>query len=339
MKRTTALILPSVLALCAPLASVHADDYVVNVASGRTQTIDASFVSALGSKNLVKTGRGTLVSSSAMSGYTGTITIREGAFKITTASDLGTGDGGTVVEDGGTLLVNMANGEERFRDEPFTIAGTGDAAYGAAIYQVVSNDRFKLFKYLALSADATIYAGTKLGVDNGTLAMNGHMLTVKGANFSLRTISTPAPVGDLVSETKLIFEEGGFGSIGDPAKTLTAQNGGRLSFQNATQTVLWKVVTGNGGSIYGHENDATISRESSELAVQANPTTGALSVRDKRTGVEWQTIWAPGTPSFSATPSVTLSGAELVVEADFATLPADGVVFPAPFLPNPGDAP
>ena len=207
-------------------ASVRADDYVVNVASGRTQTIDASFVSTLGSKNLVKTGRGTLVSSSAMSGYTGTITVREGAFKITTTSDLGTGDGGTVVEDGGTLLVNMANGEERFRDEPFTIAGTGDAAYGAAIYQVVSNDRFKLFKYLALSADATIYAGTKLGVDNGTLAMNGHTLTVKGANFSLRTISTPAPVGDLVSETKLIFEEGGFGSIGDPRRRSPRRTGG-----------------------------------------------------------------------------------------------------------------
>lgn len=70
-------------------ASVRADDYVVNVASGRTQTIDAAFVAALGSKNLVKTERGTLVSSSAMFGYTGTITIREVVFKITTTSDLG----------------------------------------------------------------------------------------------------------------------------------------------------------------------------------------------------------------------------------------------------------
>ena len=321
-------------------ASVRADDYVVNVASGRTQTIDASFVSTLGSKNLVKTGRGTLVSSSAMSGYTGTITVREGAFKITTTSDLGTGDGGTVVEDGGTLLVNMANGEERFRDEPFTIAGTGDAAYGAAVYQQTSNNRFKLFKYIALSGDATIYAGTNLGVD-GTLAMNGHTLTVKGANSTLRNLSTPAPVGDLATEAHLIFDAGGSGSIGDPAKTLTAQNGGRLSFQNATQTILWRIVVGNGGSIDSYEAGTSLSRESDELSVQANPTTGALSVRDKRTGREWRTALTPaalGTPSFAAAPSFTLSGAELVVEANFAALPAGGSVFPAPFAPNSGDA-
>ena len=342
MKRTTTLLLASLLALCAPLASALADDYVVNVAYGATQTINASFVSALGSKNLVKTGRGTLVSSNVMSNYTGTITIRGGAFEVKTTSDLGTGDGGTVVEDGGTLVVNMANSEERFRNESFTIAGTGDAAYGAAVYQASGkNNRFKLFKYLALSGDATIYAGTHLGVDGGPLTMNGHTLTVKGANFSLRTISTPSPVGDLVTETKLIFEEGGSGSIGDPAKTLTAQNGGRPSFQDASQTILWKVVVGSGGSIYGHENDATISRESNELDVQANPATGALSVRDKRTGREWHTAWVPaaiGTPSFEATPSFTLSGAELVVEADFSALSDSGSVFPSPLTPNPGDA-
>ena len=317
--------------------STFADDYVVNVASGRTQTIDTSFVSALGSKNLVKTGRGTLVSSSVMSNYTGTITIRQGAFQVKTTSDLGTGAGGTVVENGGTLLVKMDNSEERFRDEQFTIAGTGDAAYGAAIYQQTSNNRFKLFKYLTLSGDATIYAGTHLGVD-GTLAMNGHVLTLKGANFTLRNLSTPAPVGDLVAETRLVFDEGGSGSIGDQAKTLTAQNGGSLSFQNATQTILWRIVVGNGGSIDSYEAGTSLSRESDELSVQANPATGALTVRDKRTGREWRTALTPATPSFAAAPSFTLSGAELVVEASFAALPAAGSVFPAPFAPNSGDA-
>ena len=43
-------------------------------------------------------------------------------------------------------------------------------------------------------------------------------------------------------------------------------------------------------------------------------------------------------PSFAAAPSFTLSGAELVVEANFAALPAGGSVFPAPFTPNSGDA-
>ena len=315
------------------------EEYVVFVPYGQTNTIDAAFVAALGSKNLVKMGRGTLVSSTAMANYTGTIIIREGAFLIRTTDDLGTSDGGTVVEDGGTLVVKMLDGQSRFSNERFTIEGTGDAAYGAAIYQIVSNDRFKLFKYLTLSDDATIYAGTHLGVD-GTLEMNGHTLTVKGANFTLRNLSTPAPVGDLVTETRLVFGDTGSGSIGCSTNTLTAQNGGRLSFQNAAQTILWQVVVGNGGSIAGHENDTTLALDSAELAVQANPATGALSVRDKRTGVEWQTVLAPAAiaPSFTNAPRFTLSGAELVVEADFSELHSAGSVFPAPLAPNPGDA-
>ena len=315
------------------------EEYVVFVPYGQTNTIDAAFVAALGTKNLVKTGRGTLVSSNVMSNYTGMIVIREGAFLVKTTGDLGTGDGGTVVENGGTLVVKMQDGQSRFSNERFTIEGTGDAAYGAAIYQFVSNDRFKLFKYLTLSGDATIYAGTHLGVD-GTLEMNGHTLTVKGAHFTLRNLSTPAPVGDLVTEARLVFGDSGSGSIGCSTNTVTAQNGGRLSFQDATQTILWNVVVGNGGSIAGHENDTTLALESAELAVQANPATGALSVRDKRTGAEWRTIWTPNSiaPSFANTPRFTLSGAELVVEADFSALPSSGSVFPAPLAPNQGDA-
>ena len=92
--------------------------------------------------------------------------------------------------------------------------------------------------------------------------------------------------------------------------------------------------------IVGHENDAVLALESAELAVQANPATGALSVRDKRTGVEWRTIWTPASlaPSFANTPRFTLSGAELVVEADFSALSGGGSAFPAPLTPNPGDA-
>ena len=48
------------------------------------------------------------------------------------------------------------------------------------------------------------------------------------------------------------------------------------------------------------------------------------------------------TPGFQtaagAPPRFFLSGAELVVEVDFADLPAEGAVYPAPIAPNPGDA-
>ncbi len=225
---------------------VQAADCEVTVPYGETNTINAAFVANLGSDNLVKTGRGMLVSSADMASYTGTITIREGALKIRTTSDLGTGDGGTIVEDGGTLLVDMTSGNERFGNEQFTIAGTGDETYGAAVYQIRSNDRFKLFKYLALSDDATIYAGTRLGVDGGTLTMNGHTLTLKGVNHQFRDVTYTSPIGSLVVEANLAVVRH-HTATADTTKTLTIRNGGRIGFSEAhTTPSFWRLIVEDG---------------------------------------------------------------------------------------------
>ena len=228
---------------------VQAADYEVTVPYGETNTIDAAFVANLGTDNLIKLGRGMLVSSADMASYTGTITIREGAFEITTSNDLGTGDGGTVVEDGGTLFVNMESSNDRFGNEQFTIAGTGDSAYGAAVYQPKSKDEFKLFKYLALSGDATIYAGTRLGVDGGTLTMNGHTLTLTGANHYYRDVTYASPLGNLVVEANLAFVRNQ-NATADATKTLTVRNGGRIGFAEAyTTPSFWTLVVEDGGKV------------------------------------------------------------------------------------------
>ena len=77
-------LMEAALAVTAVFASpaAMADDHVVDVPLNETQTIDASLVSAIGGKNLVKTGCGKLVSSAEMAAYTGMITVREGAFEI-----------------------------------------------------------------------------------------------------------------------------------------------------------------------------------------------------------------------------------------------------------------
>ena len=234
--------------------SAHAGTYTANVPEGETTTIDAAFVAALGTDDLVKTGRGTLVSSADMASYTGTITIREGAFKIRTSSDLGTADGGTVVEDGGTLLVDMTSGNDRFSNEQFTIAGTGDAAYGAAVCQCTpGNDRFKLFKYLTLSGDATIYASSRLGVDGGTLTMNGHTLTLTGVNYQFRDVTYASPLGNLVVEANLTFVRNQTATA-DATKTLTITgNSGKIGFAEAyTTPAFWSLVVENGGKVVSH---------------------------------------------------------------------------------------
>ena len=243
-------VLSGMILAAAAALPLRAEDYIVNVAEGETRTIDAGLVTDIGTKNLVKTGRGKLVSSADMAAYTGTITVRAGAFEIKTASDLGTGDGGTIIENGGTLVVSMASGNDRFANEFFTIEGTGDAAYGAAVYQSSpGNDRFKLFKYLTLSRDATIYASSRLGVDGGTLTMNGHTLTLTGVNYQFRDVTYASPLGNLVVEANLAFVRNQTATA-DATKTLTIGNGGGIGFSEAyTTPAFWSLVVENGGKV------------------------------------------------------------------------------------------
>ncbi len=270
---------------------VHAGTYTANVPEGTTQTIDAAFVTALGTDDLVKTGRGTLVSSADMASYTGTITIREGAFEIRTTSDLGTAAGGTVVEDGGTLVVNMSTKDQSFGNEVFTIAGTGDATYGAAIYQsdYHANDQNKLFKYFVLSDDATISSGTHLGLASGTLTMNGHTLTVKGnGGFTFRHTQTPTPVGNLVSEIGALRFRGGSNYTGNPSQTLTVRNGSTLVLGYSGDNVppiWWNLVVEEGGKVSA---EASSSRnyygDVAWNAMTENGVTGTLTFNGDVTG-------------------------------------------------------
>jgi hypothetical protein len=234
------------------------NEYEVHVPLGVTRLVGAALVADIGAKNLVKTGRGKLVSANVMSNYTGTITIREGALEIHETSDLGTSAGGTVVEDGGTLVVAMFSSNVS-PDEAITIAGAGDPAYGAAVWQADrSNDQFKFFKDLRLSGDATIYAGTRLGVNWGSLAMNGHTLTVRGANFMLRAILNLATPGDIVSEVSgFAFDGNGrYNDIGDAARTFTVRNGSTVNLTNATQTPRWTLVVEEGGRVISNSSAA-----------------------------------------------------------------------------------
>ena len=233
------------------------NDYEVNVPADEIQAVNASLVVAIGAKNLVKTGRGVLVGSADMANYTGTITVWEGALEIRTTSDLGTGDGGTVVKAGGTIVFNMSSTSQRFGDEHFTVAGYGDAAYDAAVYQsdYNNNDQFKIFKHLALSGNTTIFSGTRLGVDGGTLAMNGHSLAVTGANFYLRDVTYQAPLGNLEIEASVRFVRSQTATA-DASKTMTVRNGGSLNISESDiAPSFWTLAVGDGGKIVSTSNN------------------------------------------------------------------------------------
>ncbi|MGN0851968.1 MAG: hypothetical protein ACI4Q3_01170 [Kiritimatiellia bacterium] len=97
------------LVVCSALGWVRAEDsedsesYYVEVAEGETRTMTAEELAGIGTKALVKRGRGTLVAGDEMADFAGDIRILDGFWDATTANAFGTADGKTYV-DGGTIL-------------------------------------------------------------------------------------------------------------------------------------------------------------------------------------------------------------------------------------------
>lgn len=241
-----------------------AENYEVTVPLGETNRIDAAFVSALGSKDLVKKGRGVLWSSSAMANYAGKITVEEGAFMVSGPSDLGTTAGTTEVKPGATLILCTGAGIEGSAgndgltlSESISVGGSGDSQWGAAIFQPAgSSSQQKAFAAgVSLTEDTTFAMMTRAGFTGGELFMHGHTLTVIGGIFNFqRSRITPrdsSAVGDIVVERGGTFQVGGSvsGQFGDPARTVTVKDGAMLYFYEAWQLPLWKLVVEEGGGV------------------------------------------------------------------------------------------
>lgn len=245
--------------------AAFAEDYEVTVPLGETNRIDAAFVSALGSKNLVKKGRGVLWGSSAMANYTGKITVEAGAFMVSSAEDVGKSDANRYVEiqSGATLIVNTGAGVEGSAAANaivtlvhFQFAGTGDDQWGAALYQVpTGSSQNIMFKgTVELTDDAVFTPSPGVGIKGGAFYMGGHQLTLRG-HFEMSQVAVTHtesnPVGDIVVESGLLhFNSGrsGYENIGHPSGTITIKDGATLRLYGALQTPMWNLVLEEGST-------------------------------------------------------------------------------------------
>lgn len=141
------------------------------VASGEEYVLTGTDAAAIcAAKTFLKTGAGTLVADSAnasLASFDGEILIREGVYRISSAADLGTADGGTVVESEACLEARVAE-TTNLGDEPIRLAGGGPAdgsAFGALWVNAAKPVRLNA---LALTADAAVHVAK-----NGTLTLNG----------------------------------------------------------------------------------------------------------------------------------------------------------------------
>ena len=275
-----------------------AENYEVTVPLGETNRIDAAFVSALGSKDLVKKGRGVLWSSSAMANYAGKITVEEGALMVSGSSDLGTTAGSTEVKPGATLIIYTDAGVEGSAgndglafSEGFTVGGTGDAQWGAAIYQPpVGYSQQKAFgNSVSLTEDTTFSMGVRAGFTGGELYMRGYTLTLNGGVFNFqRSRMTPretSDVGDIVVE-RGTFQIGGnvSGQFGDPAHTVTVKDGASLSFYEADQVPVWKLLVEEGGKVAVNGSSAAKAKAVWGGDVEWNSTADDTSVISRADG-------------------------------------------------------
>ena len=288
--------------------AAFAEDYEVTVSLGETNRIDAAFVSALGSKNLVKKGRGVLWGSSAMANYTGNITVEEGALMVSGNGDVGKDDANRIVEirDGATLIVNSGADVEGSAAAgkivyliQFKFAGTGDAQWGAALYQVPGGySQTAFFKSSVILTDDTLfYLPQNVGIKGGGFTMYGHTLTIRGG-FELSQVaansSEEKPIGDIVVESGYLHfnsSRSGYPTVGDPSGTITVKEGAMLRMYGSLQRPLWKLVLEEGSRFQATGSQTEVAGEN---AANYNQWDG---------DVEWNT-----TTNFNA---VTVNGSYL----------------------------
>ena len=237
-----------------------ANPYEVNVPSGN-RTLTSDDVAAMaGYDELVKTGSGTLVVGSVLSGFTGVIRIREGVYEVTESGALGTKVGATYVSSGASLRLNGAtSGCIAFTNEVVHIAGTGASGCHGAVCNFGKMQASAFYKgTLALDDNATVYinsGSSRFDVRDGTLSMAGNTLTItndhSGQSFSLTRVNVTGG-GNMIVE-KGIFQLEGRNAIytweGNANNTLTVKSGAFLQLSESTCAIPWTLNVKHGAYV------------------------------------------------------------------------------------------
>jgi len=249
-------IVGSVITGAALLLGAYGAPYIVTVSDGE-QTVDAAFVTALGaSEALVKRGSGILRSNALLKDYAGEIRVEEGVFAVTENGSLGTAAGETSVSNGATLLLDIATANAYNNEgEKVHISGTGAAGYGGAVVNNGTYQQYMFYKgQLILEGDAVVsrsVTGSRYDVQNSTLVMNGHTLTVDmgalGYAFYLARTRVTLP-GNIVVKSGRLNIEGNSNAAwdGTAANVVTVKYGAGIRRQESNAVIPWTLVLENG---------------------------------------------------------------------------------------------
>ncbi|MGN0852449.1 MAG: hypothetical protein ACI4Q3_03630 [Kiritimatiellia bacterium] len=214
------------------------DEYVLTVDAGTTLALTAEHVAAAAGKTFVKAGKGSLtVDDDTMKDFPGDIRVREGYYVLQSTNALGTAAGQTYVEDGGTLVNDLANGANNgsapcFGAETIHLRGDGCDGWGAVQNRKSCVD---FCRNMVLDGPARVRTSSRFDWRYTAAEMNWHPLEVvcDGGGFYF-VVMEFAHMGDITcTKGMLEFQSSIKGSL--TTSTVTLRSGSNLS--------LWGVVT------------------------------------------------------------------------------------------------
>ena len=280
--------------LAASVARAEGDEpaeYVKDVPAGTSAELTADEVAAAAGMTFVKTGGGTLVVKDEMADFAGDIRIREGYYEVWTSGALGTADGATYVEAGGTLVnrrstAATAGTDPAFRDEVIHLNGMGADNSGALRDLVLCVD---FSKTVVLDGDTLITGNGRLDFRGTAFDMNGHKLTVDmpGGGLFL-VVLTFTNMGDIeVKGGVLEFQTHVNGCL--PTATVTIRRNGWLSFWDLASWLTCRFVLEDGVKLQAENGqfkyDGTDNRNvhcDTDFELQA------MTVNDLAKNMQWQ---------------------------------------------------
>ena len=283
---------------------------------GVTETKEFSSLSLV-SGTFKKRGFGFLMSSTAMTNFTGTILIEEGALMTESPGMTGPADataGPMVISNGASLVLAPSAGTcENYALNVWneiTLSGTGINGMGA-VYGATRGPRTRdTFKgSWHLSGDATVNGEPAATYDYGDKAggfygyhLNGHTLTfaygkgcvVNGGKFD--------PGHILIPDGGMMYVQSGLTLYGGDTNTLTVAGGGRFSTYNGNAfNAPWKMILEDGSYVYVNGSVKESWARPADRINWAGPidVQGAVTVRAGSAG---------GTDAFSALGPVSGDG-------------------------------
>ena len=179
--------------------------YVVTVPGGKEANLQGADATAANDANapIAKRGGGTLYAGSGFGSFAGEIRVEEGGLWINHNNSLGTTAGGTVVSNGALLAFRNTENNLTYPGEAIALAGKIQNSSQKAMLDAFPGS-------ITVIGDNATFDGYPIGLC-GTLALDGHLLTVAMNNSSYLLLRGV----DITSGGTIALTKGHFKMSGD----------------------------------------------------------------------------------------------------------------------------